>query len=294
MTSTVVRNSRVGDAWIRQMCELNPPQKVLDKDGQWTGNILTGPVRLSFINLMKPQQQRQPDGSMRDGKYNVQALFTPFFDPALFYEAYYAECAKSWSDMYDPGTQQYYGLHSPFRDQAEKFKYAGFTPRCVFMTFSSQYKPPIVDTANNPIVNESVLHPGVWAIISVNAYTFGKNPPQPKKGVGFGLQSVMIVGDDENIGGGGAADPKAQFASVKANAPMAAPAAAFTPAGAPVPPMGAPAATAGLYGPGPGFVGHTPGQGAMPPYAPPMVAPAAPAAPGFAPPPADEDLSQFM
>jgi hypothetical protein len=294
MTSTAVRNSRVGDAWIMKMCELNPPQRVLDKDGNPTGNILTGPVRLAFVNLLKPSQQKNDDGTMREGKYNTIALFTPFFDPTLFYEAYYAECAKSWADMYDAGTQQYYGLHSPFRDQAEKFKFAGFTPRCTFMTFNSQFKPPIVDTANNPIVDERRVYPGVWAILSVNAYSYGKNPPRPKKGVGFGLQSVMIVGDDENTGGGGAVDPRTQFGAVKAAAPMAAPVAAFAPAGGMTAPAGAPPVTGSLYGQGPGFVPQTPGQGAMPPYAPPMAPAFAPAAPGFAPPPADEDLSQFF
>src|SRR5690606_14872529 len=55
------------------------------------------------------------------------------------------------------------------------------------------------------------VYPGVWAICAINRYTF--NDPR-KKGVAFGLQSVMIIGDDTALGGG-APDPSKTMAAAR-------------------------------------------------------------------------------
>lgn len=241
MTTTIVRGSKIGDEWIKQACALTPVQRVLDANGQPTGNILTGPVRLAFCNnpyggLFKPGTKTADDGTKTEGKYGTQILFTPYFDPAIFYEEYYRVCGAEFAEYYDSGSGQYYGLHSPFRNQAEKLRLGGgYTPNCIFMTCTSKYKPPVVDARMNPIVDESKVYPGVWAILAVNAYSYGKNPPQPKKGVAFGIQSVMIIADDEKAGGG-APDPRSQFQGVNVQPPAAAPVAAFGQPGMCAPP----------------------------------------------------------
>jgi len=209
MTTTIVRDSIVGDNWIKQTAGSVPIQRVIDaQTGEPTGDILTGPVRLAFDTLF---ELPQPSAQMQNPKYGAALLFTPLADFSIFYEEYYRVCGQEFADHYDAASGQYYGLHSPFRDQAEKAKFGGFTPGCVFMTCTSKFKPPVVDVRGNPLVDKSKVYPGVWAICAVNPYSY-KDPR--KKGVGFGLQSVMIIGDDTKFGGG-APDPNKTFAAAK-------------------------------------------------------------------------------
>ena len=209
MTSTIIRDSIVGDAWIQQTAQSVPIQKVVDATtGNETGDLLTGPVRLAFDTLF---ELPQPSAQLENPKYGAALLFTPLAEFTLFHEEYYRVCAAEFADHYDAASGQYYGLHSPFRDQAEKAKFGGFTPGCVFMTCTSKFKPSVVDARGNPIVDQSKVYPGVWAICAVNAYSY-KDPR--KKGIGFGMQSVMIIGDDTRFGGG-APDPNKTFAAAK-------------------------------------------------------------------------------
>lgn len=209
MTTTVVRDSIVGDNWIYQTAQAVPIQRVIDETtGQPTGDILTGPVRLAFDNLFELPPSSP---TMQNPKYGAALLFTPYADYSVLYEEYNAVCQREFPEYYDRETQQFSGLHSPFRDQREKLKFGGFTPGCLFITSTSKYKPPVVDARRNPIVDTSKVYPGVWAICAISAYAY-KDPR--KKGVAFGLQSVMIIGDDTKFGGG-PPDPTKTMAAVK-------------------------------------------------------------------------------
>lgn len=256
MTTTIVRNSIVGDDWIRQMQQLVPPQKVYKKDAQgqmvWTGDILSGPVRLSWVNLFKAKKGMESDPNSAE-KFSVVLLFPPplpgqdvNMQMALFYEEYYRICAEKFANHWNG--QQYVGLHSPFHDQGEKFKYDGYTAGCISLGVSSQFKPPVVkpipgDPNNfNPVLTEAEAHPGVWAIVAMNAYGYGMNAKGPnKKGPGFGIQSVIIIGDDTNIGGGKQADPQQAFGAIAGNlpAPIVRPNFGALPGGSPIPQTGA-------------------------------------------------------
>lgn len=276
MTTTVVRDSIVGDNWIYQTSQQVPIQRVIGDDGQPTGDILTGPVRLSWPDLFElPKATAQ----IQNPKYGSVLMFTPYADFAIIYEEYYVALSRDFGSLYEPTTQQYYGVHSPFRDQAEKAQaYQGYTPGCVFMTCSSQFKPPVVDARGNPIVDHSKVYPGVWAICSIKPYAYGKDAKGPtKKGIGFGLQTVMLIGDDTNLGGGAAADPKATFKGVQVQAPITRP------------PM-----TAFQQG-------QQPAPSSIAPQQPPIIQttyrPAAPSLPQMAPPPmatGDDDDWSFM
>lgn len=265
MTTTLVRDSIVGDAWIQQTAQAVPVQRVMDAEtGQPTGDLLTGPVRLAFETLFTLPD---PSAQVENPKFGAALLFTPLADFSIFYEEYYRVCAEEFRDHYDAASGQYFGLHSPFRDQGEKAKFGGFTPGCVFMTCSSKYKPPVVDARGNPIVDEAKVYPGVWAICAVSPYAF-KDPR--KKGVGFGLQSVMLIGDDTKFGGG-APDPNKTFAAAKGaiTAPAIQPSQmqGMPPGGAPAAPPGMPPAPqGGTYAAPPAGAPAAPGQ-----YAPPSM-----------------------
>jgi hypothetical protein len=268
-----MRNSVVGDAWIREMCQINPVQHVLNDKGEKTGNILSGPVRLAFVETLLvagPQMKSKPDSPL---KHSATIMFTPFVDLTIFWEEYYRIAASDFADHYNKEYNQYAGLDNPIYDQGAKLKYDGFTPGCMAVNSSSNYKPPVVDIRNNPIVDPSKVYAGVWAIVSLNAYASGKNTP--RKGPRFGLQTVMIVGDDTNLAGG-APDPRQQFKGVQVKAPVTvAPGAFGAPVGAPPPSAG----TAAYYPPPP--------AGGVPNMAPAAMAPPPPGVP------AEDDLSQF-
>lgn len=258
MTSTLVRDSIVGDDWIRQTAAAVPIQRVIDAAGQFTGDILTGPVRLAFTDTLFAL----PKDAADDTKYGAALLFTPMADPRILYEEYYACCGREFPQYYDQQSQQYHGLHSPFHDQAEKSRFGGFTPGAFYFNSSSQYKPPICDTRFNPIVDPNKVYPGVWAVCTVRPFAYGKvnrtDGKPTKRGVGFGLQSVMIIADDTRFGGG-APDPRDHFKGVNISAPIVRP-----DIGQHMPQGGAPAPAGGI----PGYT--APGGGVPQPGQPPQ------------------------
>lgn len=265
MTTTIVRDSIVGDAWINAAIAACPPQWIIDqKTGERSGDILTGPVRIAFDDLF--ELPKIVPGKVDNPKFGSMALFPPGVDMAVFYEAYYAVCAREFADKYDAGSGQYYGLHSPFRDQGEKLKFGGFTPGCTFLNCTSKFQPSVIDQNFNPIIDRKRVYPGVWAMFAVNAYAF---KDVRKSGVAFGLQSVMIIGDDTKLGGG-APDPRQSFGGA---------------AGAIVPPTISGQHAAGMPRPAGPPGAPQPGLPSAPPggtYA----APPPPAAGHYAPPPA--------
>lgn len=205
MTTTIMKNSIVGDNWIRQTQQFAPIQRVVNEKSEYTGDILSGPVRLSFVYI---NELPKATATMQNPKYNTAILFPPGADLSIFYEEYYKVAAAVFPEHWNG--QQYVGLHSPFHDQGEKFKYDGYTPGCIYMTVSSKFKPLVVDSRGTPY-DPAKLYAGQWVVVALKPYAYGKNPPQPKKGPGFGLQSIMVIGDDTNLAAGKVADPSQTF-----------------------------------------------------------------------------------
>lgn len=280
--TTIVKDSEVGDAWIQQMMAANPPGFVIDPTtGQPNGNITTGLVRVAFCDSLfvaKPQMRTNPQAQQGEPtlKHSCAFLFPPGVNMSVFQQEWDRIAATDFRECWNGA--MWAGIDPPFRQQAEKVQFQGFTPGGYFMNCSSKYKPPIVDARMNPIVDQTKVYAGVWAIAAVNAYASGKGTP--KKGPRFGLQTIMIVADDKNLEGG-AADPRAMFAGAKVTPPAAPVAAAFG-AGAPLAPPPAPS----LYGSMPQHPGT---HSAPPPMAPQYAAPAYGQAP-YPPPPAAAPL----
>lgn len=224
-TTTLMKDSIVGDDWIRQMMQTVPPQKVTGPDGLWTGDILSGPVRLSWAHLFKLAEKSAMN---QNPKFEATLLFPAGTDMSLFYEEYYRIAGEKFQSFWNG--QQYVGLHSPFHDQGEKFKYDGYMNGSIYFKASSNFKPPVVTPVPgdpnrfNPVVDEAKVYPGVWAIVAMNCFASGLNQgPQAKKGPAFGLQSVVIIGEDQNLGGGKAADPTQMFGGLGGPAGLPAP-----------------------------------------------------------------------
>ena len=228
-------NSRLSDDWLTKHVAANPFKL------QENGNFTTCPVRLSFVHLLKPDPNaKNDDGTPKSTPtYECTALCPPGAREqinAVLWPAVYEIMRTKFPQNIDKTTQQPFGLHNPLaRDQGEARQYTGYTPGLPFLRFTTQYKPPIVDTAMNPIVDEGRVYAGVWAILHFNMYAFGDTKKLPKKGVSLGLQAVMLVADDEKLAGG-APDPKTAFAGVSITGNFDAGAAFGAPPGVPAPP----------------------------------------------------------
>ena len=163
-TTTIVKDSQIGDEWIKAAVAANPIRIQPNGDGMPT--IQTGPVRLSFPFLLAPSQDRRmKNGDLIQGKYETKLLFPPIVNFQPLREEYDRLCHKHWANAWDPANKRFYGLHNPFRDQVE-IRGAGFTPGGLFMTGKSgtDYPPAVLDTALQPITDASRVYGGVWAI----------------------------------------------------------------------------------------------------------------------------------
>lgn len=198
--------------FLEQLIRENPVKAVLDsKTGQPNGNFLTGPVRLSWTKqLFEPRK----DDSGSD-KYGCAILWPLGVDVTIIAQAVQQTAAVGFPANMGPGGFNWAGLKTPFHDQGEKSsQFAGYLPGAYFFNTSSKFKPVIVDARMNPIVEESRVYPGVWALAAVNPYSFNNKT----KGVGLGLQSLMIIADDNNVGKGKAANPQQDFANINITA----------------------------------------------------------------------------
>lgn len=222
-----MKNTKLTQEQIEQMVRDNPIT-IMEN-----GTIRTCPVRLAFTRLATPNTPPNDDGTTRE-TYGCALLFPPAagdMPPApgqvrdVLQAAWDREAEKNFPDNKHNG--QFHGVHSPMHSQAEKAQYPGYTPGGVFINVASQFKPQVVDTAMNPIP-DALIHDmgskksaegarcygGVWAIVTLNCYAYGNKPGSKRKGVNFGLGSVMIIRDDEKFGGTGE-DVKSAFKGVK-------------------------------------------------------------------------------
>jgi hypothetical protein len=207
----MMKDSQIDQNWIKEQMRVNPPSL------RPNGNIFSGPVRLSFVNLFKPGK---PNQAGAEGKYGAALLFPPGTNMDLFAKVWTEEAKKAFPQNWDAAGNPV-GLHSPFHDQAEKAygakPLAGYTPGGITFNVSSKFKPVVVDANQNLIVDESRVYAGCWCFVALNTYSYGISPPQPKRGISFGLQTVMLIADDSKLAGGGG-NPAQDFGEVKLTA----------------------------------------------------------------------------
>ena len=202
-------DTQMKDEWIQRVWKDNPCV-LLDN-----GNIRTGPVRLAFPDLFQKSKPIPPND---EGKYGANLLFPLGVDLTLLEN----ECleALTKAPWYRPGMG---GMTMPIKDPAKMplkdpggmLKYAGFQGGARYVIATSNDKPLVVDSRMSPVTDEAKVYPGVWAITTIRAFTYNKGV---NKGVGFGLQSVMIVADDNSLGGKPPANPQRDFGGVNIDA----------------------------------------------------------------------------
>lgn len=164
-------------------------------------NVTTGEARLSYVHLFKPHAQ-QPGA---EEKFSCTIL-VPKSDTATKARIDAAiESAKQkgingkWNGVCPPI------VPNPVYDGDGVRPSDGmpFGPECkghwVFTASAkADYPPEVVDQNGNPMINQSEMYSGVYAMVNVEfyPYMFGG-----KKGVGCGLGPVKKVRDGEALGG---------------------------------------------------------------------------------------------
>ena len=175
--------------------------------------VLTGDVRLSYVNLTTPRAQQGGDP-----KYSV-TLLIPKTDAATYQDIVQSiEAAaqdaqgKLWNGVRPPVLPQ------PLHDgDGVRENGTPFGPECKghwVMTASTKTKPQVVHQSNiNAELAPQDIYSGMYARVTINFFGYLN---AGKKGVGCGLGNVMKTRDGEALSGGASAE--VDFAGVGSTA----------------------------------------------------------------------------
>lgn len=205
-----MHDSNMSPEWISRAWKQNPCVK-LDN-----GDVRTGPVRLSFPNLLSPAKRKAGDDPDKADQYGAVLLFPLGADISVLRKEMRDVALAKWPTAGQPGGPK---LFNPIRDQdldgkgqpGESERYAGYVKGAMRIGANANRKIQVVDRSLAPVIDEDDCYPGVWAIVTLRCFTFER---QGQKGPTFGLQNVMLVAEDTNIGGTATANPRDAFAGV--------------------------------------------------------------------------------
>lgn len=161
--------------------------------------VVTGEVRLSYVNLFEPYAMNDDD----EPKYSCTILIPKTDKKTLkaIKEAQQAAAEQGKDKKFKGKVPKnlHYTLRDADSDEEEETleknpEYAGH----YFMNVSSRQKPGLVDRRVNPILDQAEIYSGVYARVSINAYAYSY---MGKNGVSFGLQHVQKTRDGDFLGG---------------------------------------------------------------------------------------------
>lgn len=156
-----------------------------------TLNITTPPCRLSFPNLFAPVAP----GKLNAGFYTC-SLYFPKKDKALL-APLSALIKKVVADTF--GAKVPTNLQLPLKDgdKLSDENAAG----CVVLRCKTLYMPQCfrkVNGAFTPVIDPEVFYPGCWVAASISPYAYQAGPKNGNNnGVGFGINSILFIRDDE-------------------------------------------------------------------------------------------------
>lgn len=166
--------------------------------------VLTGEVRLSYVNLITPRAQNQGDTP----KYSVQLLI-PKSDTATVQDILQSIEAAAVSAVNEKwgGVRPAIDFKSILHDGDGTKPDAGtpYAPECKghwVLSATSERKPDVVHVSNiNAPLAPNDIYSGMYARVTINFYGY-KNR---KIGVGCGLGNVLKTRDGEPLSGGASA-----------------------------------------------------------------------------------------
>jgi hypothetical protein len=155
----------------------------------------TPKARLSFPNLFRAKAAEEG----QEPKYSCTLLFSPEAQAtpefAAMKAAAQAVVVAKFGNKIPPN------LRNPFRAAEEKADKAGYEPGWVFINISSKERPGVVHVTPagmQRVLDEGDVYPGCFVIASVSPYAYDQ---KGNRGVSFGLNNVLKVGDGDPLGG---------------------------------------------------------------------------------------------
>jgi hypothetical protein len=160
-----------------------------------TTKVVTGRVRLSFVNLFEP---KSIDGGK--AKYSC-LLLIPKSDTKTLNDINNAiDAAKEAGKVSKFGGKIPANVKITLRDgdeekDTEEFpEYKG----CYFMNASSEHRPSVVDKGVKKILDPSEVYSGCYARVSLNFYAYNTSG---NKGISAGLGNVQKLADGDYLSG---------------------------------------------------------------------------------------------
>lgn len=189
--------------------------------------VLTGEVRLSYVNLVAPRAAQQG----AEPRYSVTLLIpktdvaTKAAIDAAMEAAAKDAVAKTWGGVRPPYLK-------PVIHDGDGVRPSGvaFGPECKghwVMTASTKTKPQVIDAYGNELTPTDI-YSGMYARVTIRFFGYSNSG---NKGVGCGLGNVMKIRDGEPLSGGASA--ASDFAGLIQNAGQDAVAPATTYGGSP-------------------------------------------------------------
>lgn len=174
--------------------------------------VLTGEVRLSYVNLVAPRAAQQG----AEPKYGVTLLIpktdvaTKAAIDAAMEAAAKEAVAKTWGGVRPPYLK-------PVIHDGDSVRPSGvaFGPECKghwVLTASTKMKPQVIDTYGTELAPTDI-YSGMYARVTIRFFGYSNSG---NKGVGCGLGNVMKVRDGEPLSGGASA--ASDFAGLIQNA----------------------------------------------------------------------------
>lgn len=158
---------------------------------QFTTNL----VRLSYVSVFQPRET--PQGTK---KYSVTCLL-PKSDKAG-YDALMKAIGDVYQESKDTVLKGIAKPKIPVHDgDGVTSTGAEFGPECkgnwVFTASANEnYPPSVVDQRVQPVMNQTDVYSGCWGHVAISIYAYNNQ----SKGIGFGLNGVQKVKDDEPLG----------------------------------------------------------------------------------------------
>lgn len=163
--------------------------------------IVFGPVRLSYVHLLKPWAGR--DSSEEQAKYQCCCLIPKDEKETInAINKCVEEAKKEGAQGKWNGKIPTRNLSLPLQDGEEREDPGEFAGH-MFINAKSKTRPGVVDRLRQPIVDEEEMYSGVWAYVSVRFYPYLVSG---QYGIAAGLDNVMKFKDDDHLGGRASAD----------------------------------------------------------------------------------------
>ena len=159
--------------------------------------VLTGKVRLSFLNVFKPRPAKNGGAP----KYSA-CILIPKSDKTT-YGAIKAACDAarlSSAGMFNGKVPE--RLKLPIHDGDGEMPNGGdYGAECKGMwvlNASSINQPGIVNRQVQPIIDPKELYSGCWARVDLNFFAYNTDG---NRGIGAGLSNIQKIADDKPLGG---------------------------------------------------------------------------------------------